>query len=73
MCAETTPEEAAVIAARIVDAVRQPTYVAGTMIAITASVGIASTASASTAVDVLRQADGAMYRAKARGRDQTSV
>jgi len=73
MCAETTPEEAMVIAGRIVEAVKQPTYVAGRMIAITASVGIASTASASTAVDVLRDADGAMYRAKARGRDQTSV
>ena len=61
------------IARRIVDAVRQPTIAAGRTAAVTASVGIAPAGESLTATGLLREADGAMYRAKALGRDQTSV
>ena len=73
LCQATTPEEAAVVARRIVDAVRQPTFVAGITLAITASVGMSAADSSSTPATLLRAADGAMYRAKSGGRDQLSL
>jgi len=73
LCEDTGPDEAASIVARIIDAVRQPILVGGTMVTVTASVGIAAARSGLTADELLREADGAMYRAKSLGRDQASL
>jgi chemotaxis family two-component system sensor kinase Cph1 len=72
LCEDTTPEEAAVIAKRIVDAIRQPVFIGGSTVTITASVGVAAANFTFNAAELLREADSAMYRAKAKGRDQTS-
>lgn len=72
LCENTTAEEADLVASRIVDAIRQPAFAGGHVISITASVGITSANLSFSAQDLLREADSAMYRAKARGRDQTS-
>lgn len=72
LCEDTTFEEANVVAGRIVDAIRQPAYVGGVALSVTASVGIAAANFTFSAADLLREADAAMYRAKSRGRDQTS-
>ena len=72
VCDGATPEEAAEIASRIVDAIKQPTFAAGRIITVTASVGLAAAGDAVSASDLLRSADVAMYRAKAAGRDRSS-
>ena len=72
VCDGATPEEAAEIASRIVDAIKQPTFAAGRIITVTASVGLAAAGEAVSASDLLRSADVAMYRAKAAGRDRSS-
>ena len=60
-------DEAAVVAARIVDALNAPHSVAGVEVFASASIGIAvSLAGAETADELLRNADLAMYSAKAR-------
>ena len=72
VCENTTAEEADVVAARIVRSVRaQPIHDVG-MPRVTASVGVTSANLTFTALELLREADAAMYRAKARGRDQAS-
>jgi chemotaxis family two-component system sensor kinase Cph1 len=72
LCENTTAEEADLVASRIVDAIRQPAFAGGHVVSITASVGITAANLSFSAQDLLREADGAMYRAKAHGRDQTS-
>lgn len=73
LCEDTTVENAEIIADRVLAALRatarssrpgEPT--------VTASIGITSADFRYTAPDLLRKADGAMYRAKARGGDQLS-
>jgi chemotaxis family two-component system sensor kinase Cph1 len=72
VCEGATTEEAEVIASRIIDAIRLPAFAGGHNISTTASVGVAAAAFPFTALDILHEADAAMYRAKARGRDQAS-
>jgi chemotaxis family two-component system sensor kinase Cph1 len=70
LCENTTAEEADVVAGRILAALRTPVDLAGTSVAITASIGVAAANFTLGAADLLRQADEAMYRAKKRGRDR---
>jgi chemotaxis family two-component system sensor kinase Cph1 len=72
LCERTSTRDAGSLAARVVDAVRQPIVIDELSLTISASVGIADADVASTAEELLRGADGAMYRAKNQGRDQTS-
>jgi diguanylate cyclase (GGDEF)-like protein len=60
-------EEASVVAARIIEALSAPHHVAGASVVASASIGIAvSLTGAETADELLRNADLAMYAAKAR-------
>jgi GGDEF domain-containing protein len=69
----------ALVARRIGDAVRRPVAYDGALHAVTASIGMtharhsAGDAQRVTAEAVLKDADGAMYRAKSRGRDLVEV
>ena len=72
LCERTSTQDAASLAARVVDAVREPIELDSLTLTISASVGIADATVASTAEELLRGADGAMYRAKNLGRDQAS-
>jgi diguanylate cyclase (GGDEF)-like protein/PAS domain S-box-containing protein len=62
------PSEAVVVAERVLDALRRPVVLDGAEVAAPASVGIATSAHADTAEALLRDADVAMYQAKAQGR-----
>jgi chemotaxis family two-component system sensor kinase Cph1 len=66
-------EEAAAIAERITEAIRQPVDLGGQTLSITASVGLAAAVPGSSAAELLKRADDAMYRAKAQGRDRVSL
>jgi len=57
------------VAERLRDTVRQAVDVEGTELFVTASIGYSVNREGSTAAELLRDADGAMYRAKSRGRD----
>ncbi len=62
------PNEAVRVAERILETFRSPFVLAGREVVVTASIGIAlGTASTKNAEDLLRDADTAMYRAKAQG------
>jgi diguanylate cyclase (GGDEF)-like protein len=68
---ETTSEDAATMAQRLLDAVREPFVINSREVFVRASIGIADTgADAPDADDLLRRADIAMYAAKERGRDR---
>jgi diguanylate cyclase (GGDEF)-like protein/PAS domain S-box-containing protein len=58
------PAEAAIVAERLLDQITEPIDVSGRQLSLTASVGIAI---GSSAGELLKQADAAMYRAKAHG------
>jgi diguanylate cyclase (GGDEF)-like protein/PAS domain S-box-containing protein len=60
------------VAQRILTALRQPVPVAGRPLAIGASIGLATTAQAAGPEELLRNADLAMYAAKAAGRGRAS-
>jgi diguanylate cyclase (GGDEF)-like protein/PAS domain S-box-containing protein len=71
-----TPTAPVLLAERIVEAFHQPLVHRGTPLATTASVGVAITEpgeSGKDANDLLREADTAMYAAKAAGRDGVAV
>jgi chemotaxis family two-component system sensor kinase Cph1 len=72
LCERTNTQDAGALAKRVVDAVREPIELDALSLTISASVGIADATVASTAEELLRGADGAMYRAKNLGRDQAS-
>jgi diguanylate cyclase (GGDEF)-like protein len=78
LCENTSTDDAAAVARRIVDAVRQPIVVNGESLSVTASIGLADAAASlsahalPSAEDLLKGADLAMYRAKRSGRDQVS-
>jgi diguanylate cyclase (GGDEF)-like protein/PAS domain S-box-containing protein len=64
------PFEPGVVAERLREKIREAVDVEGIEFFITASIGYSvNAAEATAAADLLRDADGAMYRAKARGRD----
>jgi diguanylate cyclase (GGDEF)-like protein/PAS domain S-box-containing protein len=67
------PEAAIVVARRILGAIREPSWVMGSEVTVSASVGIAFGSGAQTANEVLRSADLAMYRAKADGKSSYAV
>ena len=58
------PAEAAIVAERLLEQITKPIDVSGRQLSLTASVGIAVGGSAA---ELLKQADAAMYRAKANG------
>ena len=64
-------EEAELVAKRVIEAIERPATIAGREVAIGASAGIA--VGGSSASDLLRQADVAMYGAKAQGRGRYVV
>jgi diguanylate cyclase (GGDEF)-like protein/PAS domain S-box-containing protein len=66
-------EEATAIADRVLQALSVPVVVEGQPVRVSASVGLAATGQARSAAEVLRDADVAMYRAKARGKGQWVV
>jgi diguanylate cyclase (GGDEF)-like protein/PAS domain S-box-containing protein len=66
--------DATQLAWRLANALRTPFSIAGEMVGVTASLGIAFDAAASeTPEDLVRKADAAMYRAKQRGRNRVAV
>ena len=68
------PEAPARVAARVLAAMRQPFPAAGGDVAISASVGVARSGTGQArASDLLRDADAALYRAKAAGKDAVAV
>ena len=67
-------EEAAVLARRLLDVCTRPLTVTGVLVHPSASIGVARAgASHATAQDLLRDADIAMYEAKARGKNRFAV
>ncbi|MEP7054030.1 MAG: EAL domain-containing protein [Actinomycetota bacterium] len=62
------PEDAARVAARVTHALRLPVQVAGQSVHVRASVGIATSLDVTAADELLRNADLAMYMAKADGK-----
>jgi diguanylate cyclase (GGDEF)-like protein/PAS domain S-box-containing protein len=69
----TGPDAATEVAQRIVNAFRAPFSVKGHELVLTASVGITIAEPGQDASDLLRDADTAMYAAKAAGRDQSAA
>ena len=71
---DPVPDEVLVIARRVQDRIAEPVVLAGQELSITASAGIATSASGYTdPEDVLRDADIAMYEAKAAARGSASL
>jgi diguanylate cyclase (GGDEF)-like protein/PAS domain S-box-containing protein len=68
----TTPEGAELVAARLLEAFREPVQVAGRRLVVSTSVGVALGDAGATADTLLRDADAALYLAKDRGRDQVA-
>ena len=73
VCEHTTPEEARLIAERIVGAVGQPIDARGIAVSVTASCGIVTADDVTTGALLLEAADAAMYRAKADGKNRVAV
>jgi diguanylate cyclase (GGDEF)-like protein len=68
------PEDSFHVAQRVIDSISQPMHIAGKELFPSASVGIAlSNERYRSAEELLRDADVAMYRAKARGRQRFEV
>jgi chemotaxis family two-component system sensor kinase Cph1 len=72
LCEDSSIEAAEVVAARIAQALRVPVMVADRTIAVTASIGVAAARASHGAMELLSDADAAMYRAKNLGRDRAS-
>ena len=70
LCAEmASADDAEVVAERLCDALVEPFYLSGEAVSSTVSIGIAvGTGSLSSAEELVRDADSAMYRAKENGR-----
>jgi diguanylate cyclase (GGDEF)-like protein/PAS domain S-box-containing protein len=65
--------DAAVVAQRVLDEIEPPFHLEGRQVFATASVGIALSSSGNLPEDLLRNADTAMYHAKARGKARFAV
>ncbi|ARE39190.1 diguanylate cyclase/phosphodiesterase (GGDEF & EAL domains) with PAS/PAC sensor(s) [Rhodovulum sp. P5] len=66
-----SPEEAEACLSRILDRIRTPYEIAGTQLLLTCSVGLSNLpADATTAEDLMRNADLAVYVSKSNGRDR---
>ena len=63
----------ALVADRIVAALREPMSIDGALVAVSVSVGVAVAMPGKTADELLGEADAAMYEAKAAGRDQAAT
>jgi len=74
LCEDLTDrDEALAIAGRIERAVASDLAIDGTDVIVTVSIGIASSDGGADAAALMRDADAAMYQAKARGRSRTEV
>ena len=63
------PTDAAIVAQRVIEALRQPYVIKGQDVVVGVSIGIAvAPEHGASEIDVMKSADLAMYRAKARGR-----
>jgi chemotaxis family two-component system sensor kinase Cph1 len=72
LCENTSAEEGDLIAARILESIREIALVEGNSFSITASIGVSAANLTFTADEILRAADDAMYRAKTGGRNRAS-
>jgi diguanylate cyclase (GGDEF)-like protein/PAS domain S-box-containing protein len=70
---EAGSEAACAIADQVMAALSEPLMVDGRELPVTASIGVATTLTASSTAELLRDADVAMYQAKARGRARYEV
>jgi len=68
-----SPAEAVVVAERLVEEFRRPFVVGETDLFVSCSIGVAVGSHSSNANDLVREADTAMYAAKAQGRDRVSI
>jgi diguanylate cyclase (GGDEF)-like protein/PAS domain S-box-containing protein len=73
LCAVGGRDEATTVADRVASALDAPVELGGREYAVSTSIGIAFSDQAGDARDLLRLADAAMYRAKARGRARYAV
>ncbi|MUK01274.1 PAS domain S-box protein [Vibrio cholerae] len=72
LCPDVTAQEAASVADRLMASLREPISVQGEELRVTASVGIALSGNGrTTAEQLLRDSDDAMYQAKDAGRDRS--
>ena len=67
------PAEAIQVAERLQEGLRAPIDIGGREVYTSASIGIAMTKAGTTPADVLRDADTAMYRAKAQGKARSAL
>ncbi|HEX6887239.1 MAG TPA: diguanylate cyclase, partial [Candidatus Nanopelagicales bacterium] len=72
VCEGIPDEQIEVLAASIQGALEPPFTFGSHEVTVTASIGVATATPYSTAQSLLREADSAMYRAKAAGRDQVA-
>ena len=72
MCAGMNHHDADAMAHRVVAAIDRPIAIKGGTITVTGSCGVITAPPGSLAADLLDQADAAMYRAKAGGRNRSS-
>lgn len=66
-------QKGAAVAERILSAIRQPVSLRGRRHVVTASIGIAFAATRRDGQDLIKEADAALYRAKARGRARYAI
>ena len=69
----STPAEASLAADHLRDALRAPFAVAGRILTITVTIGVATSSGSGAASDVVRNADAALYVGKAAGKDRHAV
>jgi diguanylate cyclase (GGDEF)-like protein/PAS domain S-box-containing protein len=73
VCDDLADDDSGALASRVLEALREPVQIAGEDLLLTASVGVAVATSsdrATSAADLLRDADAALARAKSQGRDR---
>ena len=73
VCEDQAPNEVPALVERVSDALADPFQFEGRSVTVTASVGIALAHGTTDAETMLRDADAAMYRAKAAGRNRAVV